>query len=111
MGVACIVLSMIVNALATGLIAFKILKVFQEVKPTSGEWTLGNNSWIKYRNVISIIIESGMALFCIQFIRVVLVVNFVMTGSVVPLKALQIIIPIHEIVNVSTIITSVIATS
>ena len=78
--------------------------------PTPGERTLGNNSGTKYRNIISIIIESGMALFCIQLIRVVLIVNYEMTGSDVPLNALQIIIPIHEILNVSTIITSVIAT-
>ena len=34
-------LSMAVNALVTGLIVFKILKVFLEVKPTSVERTLG----------------------------------------------------------------------
>ena len=108
MGVASIVLSMIVNAYATGLIAFKILKVYRNVKPTSG------NGGSKFRSVLSVIIESGMALFCIQLIRVVLIVNFEMTGSDVPLNALEIIIPIHEILNVSTIssITSpVIATS
>jgi hypothetical protein len=101
MGVAGIVLSMIVNAYATGLIAFKILKVYRNVKPTLG--TLGNGG-IKYRNVISIVIESGMALFCIQLIRVVLIVNFEMTGSEVPLNALQIVIGIHEILNVSCIL-------
>ena len=97
MGVASIVLSMIVNAYATGLIAFKILKVYRNVKPTSG------NGGSKFRSVLSVIIESGMALFCIQLIRVVLIVNFEMTGSDVPLNALEIIIPIHEILNVSTI--------
>ena len=37
-----LVASMVVNALVTGLIAFKILKVFLEVKPTSVEQTLGS---------------------------------------------------------------------
>lgn len=112
MGVAAIVLSMIVNALATGLIVFRIFEVYQEVKPPSGEQTLGSYGGIKYGHVTSIIIESGMALFCIQLIRVVLIVNFELTGSNIPLNALEIVIPIHEILNVSTtIITSVITIS
>jgi hypothetical protein len=57
-------LSMAVNAMMTTLIVFKILKVFLEVKSTSGGTRL--------RPVIFIIIESGMALFAIQLIRVVL---------------------------------------
>ena len=106
LGVAGIVMSMIVNAYATGLIAFRIFKMYRHVNPS-----LGNHSEIKYRRVLSIIIESGIALFSIQLIRVVLVVNFEMTGSDVPLNALEIVIAIHEILNVSTIITSVIDTS
>ena len=103
MGVAGIILSMIVNAYATGFIAFKIFKVYHYVKPTSELGTLGSYGGIKYRNIISIIIESGMALFCIQFIRVVLVIYFAITGSVVPVNALEIIIAIQEILNVSII--------
>ena len=106
LGVAGIVMSMIVNAYATGLIAFKILKVYRDVKPTSG-----SHGGIKFRKVLSIVIESGIALFCIQLIRVVLIINFEMTGSDIPLNALEIVIPIHEILNVSTIITSVSDTS
>ena len=106
MGVASIVLSMIVNAYATGLIAFKLFKMQRDTKPTLG--TLSSSGGIKYRSVISIIIESGVALFCIQLIRVVLIVNFEMTGSDVPLNALEIVIPIHEIFNVSTLNTSII---
>ena len=67
--------SMVVNALVTGLIAFKILKVFLEVKPTSAEQTFGSlNSTRgpKLRRIIFIIIESGMALFAIQLVRVLL---------------------------------------
>ena len=112
MGVASIILSMIVNAYATGLIAFKILKVQRDVsKSTVTSRTLGNYGGIKYWNVLSIIIESGMVLFCIQLIRVVLIVNYEITGSEIPLNALEIVIPIHEILNVSTTIISAVIAS
>ena len=64
--------SMAVNAMVTGLIVFKILKVFLEVKPTSVERTLGSTKCSKLRHIAFIIIESGMALFAVQLIRVVL---------------------------------------
>ena len=67
--------SMAVNALMTGLIVFKILKVFLEFKSTLVERTLGSLSSTggsKLRHIIFIIIESGMALFAIQLVRVVL---------------------------------------
>ena len=63
---------MAVNTLTTGLIVFKILKVFLEVKPTSAERTLGSTGGTKLQHIIFIIIESGMALFAIQLVRVVL---------------------------------------
>ena len=69
-------LSMAVNTLVTGLIVFKILKVFLEVNITSTlttvERTLGSTGGTKLRHVIFIIIESGLALFAIQLVRVVL---------------------------------------
>jgi hypothetical protein len=95
---------MIVNALATGLIVFKILKVYREIRPTSDERTLGNSSGSKYRSVVLVIIESGMVLFCVQLVRVVLAINFEMTGSDVSSNVLQIVIAIQEILNVSTTI-------
>jgi hypothetical protein len=55
---------MVVNAMMTTLIVFKILTVFLKVKSTSGD--------TKLRSVVFIIIESGMALFAIQLVRVVL---------------------------------------
>ena len=66
---------MVVNALMTGLIVFKILKVFLEYKPSSVERKLGSLSsteGTKLHHIIFIIIESGMALFAIQLVRVVL---------------------------------------
>ena len=67
---------MVVNALVTGLIVFKILKVFLEVnKATSVDRALGSLSSTggpKLRHIIFIIIESGMALFSIQLVHVVI---------------------------------------
>jgi hypothetical protein len=50
--------SMTVNALVTGLIVFRIFKVFHKVKDVTGRK--------KLCSIIFIIIESGMALFAIQ---------------------------------------------
>jgi len=69
--------SMAVNALVTGLIVFKILKVFLNLKANSDErlGTFGSSSSTgggsSLRHVIFVIIESGMVLFLIQLIRVV----------------------------------------
>ena len=67
-------LSIAVNTLVTGLIVFKILKVFLEVRAasTSVERSLGSTGGTKIRHIIFVIIESGMALFAIQLIRLVL---------------------------------------
>ena len=64
------VASMAVNTLVTGLIVFKIInfKVFL----TSVERTLGSTRGTTFRHTIFIIIESGMALFAVQLVRVVL---------------------------------------
>ena len=62
---------MAVNTLVTGLIIFKILKVFSGVKTTSVERTLGLTGGKKLQHVIFVIIESGLALFIIQLIRLV----------------------------------------
>jgi len=65
--------SMAVNALVTSLIVFKILKLYFEVRATSVEPTLSSADVAKLRYIIFAIIESGMALFAIQLVRVVLV--------------------------------------
>ena len=72
-----LILSLAVNTLVTGLIVFKILKVFLEIKAvtnSSVERTLGVSTTgggvAKYRHIIFVIIESGLALFTIQLIRV-----------------------------------------
>jgi hypothetical protein len=91
---------MAVNALVTGLIVFKILKVFLEFKPTSVERTLGSlnsTGGSKLRHITFIIIESGVALFAIQLVRVVL-------GNVDTQTALSgqhFVISIHQMLNVT----------
>ena len=88
---------MAVNTLVTGLIAFRILKVFLEVKPTSVErslGSLGSTGDTKLRNVIFIIIESGMALFAIQLVRIVL------SYISLPPKAIDFVISINQMLNV-----------
>jgi hypothetical protein len=68
---------MAVNILVTGLIVFRILKVFWEIKAantvtrTSVELTLGTTGGTKLRHVIFIIIESGMTLLAVQLVRFV----------------------------------------
>ena len=62
---------MAVNALMTAMIVFRILKA-TGLKPTSVELTLGSTEGNKFRHIMFIIIESGMALFTIQLVRFVL---------------------------------------
>ena len=63
---------MAVNTLVTGMIVFRILKATGVTKPTSIERTLGSTRGNKYRHIMFIVIESGMALLAIQLVRVVL---------------------------------------
>ena len=55
-------MSMAMNALVMGLIMFRILKVFLEVKPTSDERTLGSTRGTKVWHIIFIVIESGISI-------------------------------------------------
>ena len=65
--------SMAVNALMTGMIVFRIHKVTRAIPITSIERTLGSTGGDKFRHVMFIIIESCMALFAIQLVRLGLV--------------------------------------
>ena len=108
LGLTSLIASMTVNALATGLIAFRIFKVFREVKDntTSDEKSLGFTGGRKLRSIIFIIIESGMALLVIQVARVVLLVIAFDISSTNEYLAWQdaydLIVPIHEMLNVTT---------
>jgi len=97
--------SMTVNALVTGLIVFRIFKVFREVKrvTTSDETSLGVTGGRKLRSIIFIIIESGMALFAIQLARLVLTfvpVSTNVTSDSDVYYAYELIASIHEMLNV-----------
>jgi hypothetical protein len=98
---------MAVNALVTGLIVFKILKVFLEVKglttSVEPERTLDITGGTKLRHVIFIVIESGMALLAVQLVRFVLYMLLTQPESVQPesvMVAFVIFIGINEMFNV-----------
>ena len=89
---------MTVNALATGLIVFKICKMFREVKTTPDYQYLGLTGGSKIRRIIFILIESGMALFSIQLARLVLSI----IGTDAAYATYCPIACIHQMLNVST---------
>ena len=68
-------LSMIVNALVMGLILFKIIQVFLEVKAnTANDPILGTNTGKSpVQHVIFALVESGMVLFSIHLARLVII--------------------------------------
>ena len=103
--------SMTVNALVTGLIVFRIFRVFRDSRSltTSDEKSLGITGGGKLRSIIFIIIESGMALFAIQLGRLVTsaIVTQLNTQDAA-YNAFQLIASIHEMLNVA--ISSVIVT-
>ena len=96
--------SMTVNALVTGMIVFRILKV-AGVEPTSVERTLGSTEGNKFRHTMFIIIESGMALFAIQLVRVVMA--FIPPPNKFFKVAADIVIVINQMLNVIIITKSV----
>ena len=104
-----IMLSMTVNALVTGLIVFRIFKVFQEVKAcTANDQCLGVTGGSTLRRVIFILIESGMALFAIQLARLLVSIVYVLDGTDASFAAVHLTTGMHEMLNV--IIRSVIVT-
>jgi len=95
-----LITSMTVNALVTGLIVFKIFKVFRKSVTTSEDKSLGITGGNKLRSVTFIIIESGMALFAIQLARVV-TISPQLAGATpgAAYDAFQFIAIVHEMVN------------
>jgi hypothetical protein len=93
--------SMVVNVMVTGLIVFKIFKVFRTAKgnTTSEEKSLGVTGGGKLSSIIFIIIESGMALFDIQLARVVLAGSALQTD--VETEAYTSFTVIHQMLNVN----------
>ena len=90
---------MAVNTLMTGIIVFRILKVTRATPSTSIERTLGSTGGDKFRHVMFIVIESGMALFAIQLVRVAL---YYFTSGPFILAAYDIVTAINKMLNVIT---------
>ena len=90
---------MAVNALVTGMIVFRILKV-TGARPST--LTGGN----KFRHIMFIIIESGMALLAIQLVRVVLASIGIQVeqGPYFP-DAYDIVVGINQMLNVNIMIS------
>ena len=98
--------SMAVNALMTGMIVFRILKA-TGVQPTSIERTLGSTEGNKFRHIMFIIIESGMALFVIQLVRIVSAFISVSAEQLPHFHAAQdFVIAINQMLNVIIIRSS-----
>ena len=90
-------MSMTVNALVTSLIVFRIFKVFRQVKVASGpSRALNDAPGSRLGSIIFIVIESGMALFSIQLVRLVVVALQTPNAYV----AYLLVAPTHEILNV-----------
>ena len=60
-----------VNALVTGLILLRIVKVYWDVEPVLYEKILSATGKSKFRSIVFALIESAMALFALQVILVV----------------------------------------
>ena len=68
-----LIISMTVNALVTGLIIFRILKVLGDVQASSVQ-SLSFNAGRAPRTVIFILFESGIVLFSLQLARLLLTI-------------------------------------
>ena len=93
--------TMTVNTLVTGLIVFKILKVFFEVKRTLGSSSSAAGR-PNYQYIAFIIIESGMALFATHLVRIV--ISTLMEANTSPssgmLLAFALVVSFHQMLNV-----------
>ena len=93
--------TMAVNTLVTSLIVFKILKAFLGVKGTLGSFTsaVGRPN---YQRIVFIIIESGMALFAIHLVRIVLTLlwAYSMFTSGGFYLAFDLVVSFHQMLNV-----------
>ena len=98
----CLALSLTVNATMTGLIVFRIMKVYLEVKPTLSELFIGTTgSERNLRSIIFILMESGMALFAIQLGRLVLtMISSLVKTSIAADSILQPFVSIQQMLNV-----------
>ena len=88
-----LVASMAVNTLVTGLIVFKIFKTFREAKTRFSGPALSATDGSRLRSIIFILIESGMALFCIQVARMTVTIY-------TDVEVYDLVVGIHQMLNV-----------
>ena len=92
---------MAVNTLVTGLIVFKIFRVFLEVRQALGSFSSAAGR-PNYQHIAFIIIESGMALFAAHLVRIVLTALWAFTTSRTSgfIFAYNLFTVFHQILNV-----------
>ena len=92
--ITSLAISLTVNAVVTGLIVFRLLQVSRMLGLTFGHRTscVGRTE-AKFWSIVFVMIESGMAMFAIQLIRVVL--------SILNVDIFKIIIGINQMFNVT----------
>ena len=108
LGLTSFAVSMTVNALVTGLIVFKIIKVFREVKNTVDDRILGMTGGSTLRRIIFVLTESGMLLFSIQIAQLVLYVVITYTVDDAADDAYELIVHLNQLQMLNVIIISVI---
>ena len=94
---ASLAITMTVNALATGLIVFRIFMVLRQSRLTSDDQVFGAFRGTKFRSIAFVLIESGLLLFSVQLSR--LVVTIVTTPGTA--DAFNLISSIHQQLNVT----------
>ena len=104
LNLTALVATMAVNTLMTGLIVFKILKAFLEVKHTLGSYNSAAGR-PNYRHIAFIIIESGMALFATHLARIVITIllemqSYTAASSFNLEYAFPFIVVFHQMLNV-----------
>ena len=99
-------ISILVNALVTGLIVFRIFKVFREVKTTVDDRILGMTGGSKLQRIIFVLTESGILLFSIQMAQLVLY----RLQTNIAIDAYDLIAPLSQLQMLNVIIISIITT-
>ena len=99
-------ISTVVNALVTGLIVFRIFKVFREIKTTVDDRILGRTGGRKLRRIIFVLTESGMLLFSIQIVQQLLF----LAKTDAAIDAYALIDGLNQLQMVNVIIISIITT-
>jgi hypothetical protein len=94
--ISSLVISMAVNALVTGLIVWRILKVLREVQGSISARKSSGAIGLRGSSLIFVISESGVALFSVQLIRVI----FTLPQFLLIKGALDFIVVTHQMLNV-----------